>query len=106
MCDKDYISLKEYFDVRFAELEKRLNVQQAAEEKASKLFTELLDHRLATLNGVRAQLTEQAQTFITRQESELKRAILEKEIKAIQRYVWMALGACTLLGYVISYFTK
>jgi len=60
------ITLREYYDSRFIELEKRLQVKSDAEKYALELAGKILDTRLERMNEVRAQLDRQANTFATK----------------------------------------
>jgi len=62
-------------EVRFCELNKRIELSRVAMEK-----------RLDSMNEFRAQLNDQAGKFITRTEMELKLEVLEKDVRALMSY--------------------
>jgi len=69
MNDKNNIEvpLKEHFDDKFIELEKRLSEKQKYQEKALQTAKEELNRRLEGMNEFREQLQSQAVTFLTRE---------------------------------------
>jgi hypothetical protein len=69
----DGVSLKEYIESRLKAIEKAIELAQAAN-----------NIRLDTMNEFRGSLTDQASTFVSRQELSLTLAKLESEIKDLK----------------------
>lgn len=69
------VSVKEYFDARLAALDKSLLSQ-----------SESLDKRLESMNEFRLQIKDQTATFYTRQEHELFKDLVNKDLRTLQEY--------------------
>jgi len=74
------VTLKEYIDWRFSELEKRLTSESRLNEIAINKATNTIDDRLALMNEFRGQMKDRETAFATR--SEMKS--LEKAIEDLR----------------------
>jgi len=84
-------TLKKYFDMRFNE-----------SGKAVEIAEKLMANRLEESNGIRDQLKEQAQTFVTKIEYNLTHENLVKKVEELQRLVYIGLGVWIVLQLIIS----
>jgi len=81
-------SLKKYFDSSIFHIKQ--NTKIAGKE---------MDRRLNGMNEIRRQLVDQAATFVTK--SELK--LLDHEIKALSRLVYIGFGVWVILQVLITF---
>ena len=66
--DKNTVSLREYIETKFAELEKRLDVTFKLQNEAVSTASSKLELRLESMNNFREQLSDQSKTFVTKTE--------------------------------------
>ena len=71
------ITLKEHFDTRLEEMDRRVDLQKVE-----------LERRLASMNEFREQLNRQAGTFLTRERSEIEHKLLTDKISTLE--LWKA----------------
>lgn len=113
MENKDYVSLKEYFDKLMSEAEAKANIRMDAIgakcdlkvdalKEATVLARETMDERLAKMNEFRDTLKDQNSTFVTKAEfktfcentaisiNSLNESRSEAKGKASQNSVWVA----------------
>jgi len=72
------VSIRDYVDVRFSDIEKTIDLMHDASDIAIKLAANDLRTRLDSMNEFRSALKDQAGTFVSRNEMELKFESLEK----------------------------
>ena len=116
LSQSDYVTLKEYVDTRMDATEKQTELTRYVLEKQTELTRINLEGRLSSMNEFRAQLTDQASTFITRREHDILAEKIDKmeskmdlqEGKASQSSVFWAYGlsAVGILLGVISALEK
>ena len=82
------VSLKEYFDTRFADSEKRHEVKYGFQDKALSLAKAELEQRLEGMNQFRKQLEKQEATFVTRDRADTEHQILTEKINTLN--LWKA----------------
>ena len=80
------VSLCDYVDGRFKEIEKRLTYQLNAMERATDVALEEHNRRLAGMNEFREQLNDQADTFSTRSECHLLHDRLDNDIRELREW--------------------
>jgi hypothetical protein len=78
MNGQEVISLKEYFDSKLTELDKRLQVRFDLTDKQLCSSNAALEARLEQLNEFRAQILEERQAYARKDEMELRLNSLEK----------------------------
>lgn len=78
MTHQEYITIKEYTDKRFDELDKRLAVQFELNDRALIKAAETNEARLEHLNEFRAQMQEERDSFARKEEVEYRISQLEK----------------------------
>ena len=100
---EELISLKEYFDTKFAELEKQLALRDRLTEKALVKADETLNLRLEGMNEFRAELTKQAQTFVKENEFRLHIEKLETKIGILTKIVYIGIGILLVLQVLWRY---
>ena len=88
MSNKDGIELREYFDLKISELEKRMCAKYQFQEQSLVLAKEVLDHRLENMNQIREQLNRQSGTFMTRERAEMEHALFAEKVD--QLLLWKA----------------
>lgn len=108
--DDTNISLREYFDMRFNNLEKALDERFLAQEKAIMVANEASNKRLEGMNEFRESLKDQATRFATRDElNSLSLLIstkldgIDKDIKAIQISDAVLSGKASQTQVIIAY---
>ena len=96
-------SLKEHFDTvmasrdeKFAE---RINALREIVDKVEKLN----DLKHETMNEVREQLKDQADTFITEESFKLQHRLLENKIEVIQRFIYIGVGIWIVLQLLLGF---
>jgi hypothetical protein len=97
------ISLKEYFDTKFDELEKQLALRDELTAKALIKADETLNLRLEGMNEFRAELTKQAQTFVNQAEFNLHVEKLETKIGILTKIVYIGVGILFVLQLMWKY---
>jgi hypothetical protein len=89
------ITLKEHFDEKFSEhrqldegrfegLEDQLNIKISALEKATTVAAGLMEKRLESMNEFRAQLKDQAATFVPRSEYEATQHRTSEDVRLLR----------------------
>ena len=99
----DDVSLKEYFDVKFADLEKQLALRDDLTAKALTKAEESLNVRLEGMNEFRSQLTQQARTFVSQSEFKLHIEKVETKIEWLTRLVYIGVGILLVIQIVWRY---
>jgi len=85
--EKNYVSLKEHFESRVSAL-----------EKATEVATNVLDKRLDSMNEFRAQLKDQASTFVSRIEHE---KVME-DLRELREWKSKQEGKASQMSFVIT----
>jgi hypothetical protein len=80
------VTLRDYIDTLFREFEKRANIEWAQYKSALELASKDLDRRLDTMNRVREQLLQQAETFASKAEMQAEFRRLCDKIEAIEKW--------------------
>ena len=93
MTNAEVISIKEYFEMRLAELEKA----RAEAQKA-------LDHRLDGMNEIRDSLRDQRVTFMTRDEYNAKHEQIVQQIRTLELSKAQVDAKASMTSVYISYF--
>lgn len=81
------VEIKEFIRNEIAHLEEKISIREKT-----------MDRRLDTMNEIRHQLDEQADTFVTKDELKL----VEKDIKMLSRLVYIGLGVFLLLQLILA----
>lgn len=89
---KDGVSLRDYFDEKFKDL-----------EKATDLAAENLKIRLDSLNEWRAQNKDERDTYLSRVEYEAKHLLLEQKIEGLQKMLYIGLGALLVVEAILKF---
>jgi hypothetical protein len=97
MTDHDVISLKEYIDLRFGELEKQLEVRFDGASKALTIAANNLETRLEGLNEFRSQIQEERNLYARKDEMNL-------QLEALREKVTFAGGKTAGKEYMIGLF--
>ena len=84
----DSVSLKEFFNHRFDELEQRLDIRQKSNENSLDIASDELNRRLEGMNEFRKSLTDQTNTFLTREIWDREHRNLSEKIDQIT--LWRA----------------
>lgn len=109
------ITQKEYFETilkelrldckeKFKDLDRRTKIQFNSRDKALKLHSDSLNIRLDGLNEWRQQNKEEREQYLSRFEYEAKHQLLENKIDALQKMMFIALGAILAVDYIIKFF--
>lgn len=84
-CDQKLsIDCVKYFDGKFAELEKRLNLKDELANRALEKAEHSMASRLEAMNEFRNQLTQQAGSFATKKEVELSLEKVEIDMRMLR----------------------
>ena len=102
--DEDKITLRRFIDVKFDDLEKRLELRDEMTERALLKADENLGIRLHGMNEFRSQLTQQAATFVNRIEFDTKYQMLLDKIDIITKLLYTGAGILLVLELVIKFF--
>ena len=89
---KDYVSLKEFIEQRFIDL-----------EKATNLAAENLKLRLKGLNQWREQNRNERSKFLLNDVYEAKHLLLETKIENLQKFMWILMGIAIAIEIVLSF---
>lgn len=116
-----HVSLREYVDVRFESQERATTTALAAQEKAVAAALAAADRAVAkaeaaserrfeSVNEFRGTLLDQARTFMPRLEYETSHKALVEKVEAVQKFLWMGLGAMVavqlFIGFVFVFLKK
>ena len=88
----DVVSLKEYFEVRLAAIEKATEIALAA-----------TDVRLVGMNEIRGTLKDQAVHLVTRAEVNLQFDAIREQLKGLEKHQNIAEGKASMSMVYISY---
>ena len=83
MTDDDFISLKEYFDMRLRHIEETMNERLVSQEKAVTVAYTASNKRLDGLNEIRQILEDQAKTFVNKVEFEAYQTMIRQELSRL-----------------------
>jgi len=103
---KDSVSLKEYFDGKFQDLEDKMNLQFKLNQTALDKSENSTNLRLEGMNEFRESLQDQTKNYLTRNEYELKHENLRDKLGNMQKIIWMGLGAVAVLEIALEYIFK
>jgi hypothetical protein len=103
MSDNNSVSLKDYFDSKLVDVKDLFNSKFEALEKATTIVAQNLEKRFDSHNEFRAQLKEQAGTFITRAEYQGMKDKLESEIDDLKSSRDILAGKASQKSVTISY---
>ena len=97
----DSIRLREYVDLRIADLKESLTTRERISEQQIKLAADELSRRLEILNHAHQQAVEVQQTYVPREIFEQTTDDLNKRIIGLERFVWGVAAVIAALGFVI-----
>jgi len=80
MTDEDFITLKEYFNMRLKYIEEKISERLESQEKAVTVAYAASNKRLDGLNEIRQILEDQAKTFITKVEFETYQTMIRQDL--------------------------
>ena len=83
---EERVSLKEHFETRLNALQELILTRLEAIDKAVQVAHGVLQERLEGMNLFRDQLREQATTFATRAETDLRHDAIEKDLRELRLY--------------------
>jgi hypothetical protein len=103
---QDTVPLREYVDSRFDAQKEQTAIALAAQQEATSKAEVATEKRFESVNEFRAQLADQARTFMPRLEAEQRAAVFEEKIQELTDRVnarderaagagalWVAIGA-------------
>ena len=100
---QDLVTLKEFFDVRLAQVEALVCEKFNTVETATSLAKEALDLRLQSMNKFRETLQDQAATFMTRTEYQLQHDRLIEDIRMLKEAKALMDGKASQSSVNIAY---
>lgn len=101
--ERNYVTFKEYVDIKYGALEKRLDEQAVFNKTALRLQAKEYERRLAELNHEADQLKAMQSTYYPRENAEIERKIVEKEIKALNQSRAYLEGKASMNSVYLSY---
>ena len=104
MTDREYVSLKEYIDGRFNELDKRLTDRFLASDKAIVTAANTLETRLQHLNEFRNQILEERSCYARKDEVELRLCGITEKLDSIAKLVSFSGGKTAGKEWAIGIF--
>jgi len=94
---------------KISELERNIAVLQAEFEAHSDYTKIAMDKaetvmniRLNSMNEFRAQLSDQASSFLTRDNYEVNHKLLETKIESLQKIVWTGIGMLLIVQIAVQ----
>ena len=94
---------------KISELERSIAVLQTEYEAHSQYTKIAMDKaetvmniRLNSMNEFRAQLSDQASTFLTRDNYEVNHKLLETKIESLQKIVWTGIGMLLIVQIAVQ----
>ena len=103
MNHKDTVSLRDYFDSRFTELIKYIDVKFNSMETSTCLAQDNLNTRLEGMNEFRNSLKDQTAQFITRTEHESLITKYDADIRVLREQNAENRGKASMQSVYISY---
>jgi hypothetical protein len=97
------VDQREYCEAQMAHMQERAELQLKAIEAAYRKAEIQLDERLAGMNEFRQAMGDQAARFVTREELELKLAVLDKDVRMLQAIASEAKGKASTAQLYISW---
>jgi len=94
---------KPVFHGEFVTLLEYVNQLRSADLDQIKTARESMEHRLDEMNQFRSQLKDQAADFITREEFQARQDTLDTRIRALEKLVWMGLGAIIVIQILLRF---
>ena len=85
-ADVLFQELEKRIDLRFLDIEKRIDASAEAERRALDLSNKILDRRLEAMNEFRSAMSDQALTFIRRDEFVLHTENQRRELDAFTKF--------------------
>lgn len=97
------INIKHFLDIKFEELEKRLDMRDELNDKALTKAETTLSLRLESMNEFREQLKTQAATFITREEINSLQRVTDEKINYLTKILYIGIGVLTALQMILRF---
>ena len=93
----------EYFNGKFEELEKRLDLKDELTATALRKAEQAVNTRLESMNEFRTKLTSQAATFMTTREYEQRHNSIILQINSLSKLVYVGIGILLVLQVMWKY---
>ena len=100
--DQSVVETRKYFERRNDELGRFFESRIESLERATRTASDQMDKRLEGMNEFRETLREQAATFVTRTELEARKEMVDRELKALEKYKNQMEGKASQLQANIS----
>ena len=97
------INCVEYFDSKFEELEKRLELRDRLAQQALHLAADNLEKHLGDLNNARSELVRLQATFISKAEYEIRHETLMRDMSWLTKTVYIGMGILLVIEIVWKY---
>jgi hypothetical protein len=92
-----------YFDGKFEELEKRIDLMNTANKTALEVADRELERRLEGMNEFRAQLTRQASQFLTQDVHKKDMELITGKVESNTKLLYIGLGILAALQFVFKF---
>ena len=103
------VTLRDYIDTRFMELEKKLALQSDLNDRAIQKAEESLKIRLEAMNEFRKQIEKERQSYMTRDIYEANLKSVDERVKRLEisnafssGKLWMVMAGFTLVPVIIG----
>ena len=84
-------------------LKELLITEMKARDLAQQKFEAVVAVKMDHLNDIRPQLAAQKGEFLSRTEYDLNHKLIENKIDALQRFMWIAIGALAAVEFILKY---
>jgi len=102
----DSVSLKEYFDNKFDDLEEKINLQFTLNNQALDKAENTTNLRLESMNEFRNAMKDQSNKYMTKDEYEIKHQLIEAKIDSLQKLSYMLIGALAIIEFAFKFLIR
>lgn len=86
MAEEQQVSLRDYLDARYADLERQLEVEIRHRDEMIEVVTRDLERRVEQLNRFQESMREEARSFITRTAYDTRHESLERRVGMTEKW--------------------
>lgn len=100
------ITLKEYFDLKVKSLEEKVELHFKLNKIALDKAEQTTNLRLEGMNEFRSAMKDQSNTYLTKSDYAANHKNLEDKNHALEKIVFMGLGALAVIELLFKFFIK
>ena len=97
-----YVGLREYFDIRIAELDRHIDTKITAINTAVEKAEKALSHRLDGMNEIREAMRDTIERMTTKEEVTLKLDTINQSIRSLEISRAYLVGVAATVSAVVS----